>query len=220
MSSENENSINPIISQYMSNAHQQRARYEEILPKVKLKRRNMEHCQLLLDRDELLSLLSKNGVVAEIGVDKGDFSERILKQCSPEKLYLVDAWHTERYHDGLFESVTSRFSKELEQNIIEIKRGLSVETASQFADNSLDWVYIDTDHSYETTIRELCAYSPKIKPGGMITGHDYTMGNFVQWYRYGVIEAVHQFCVAFDWELIFITADFTENQSFAIRKIR
>ncbi|ELW1648213.1 MULTISPECIES: class I SAM-dependent methyltransferase [Enterobacter] len=220
MSSENENIINTIISQYMANAHKQKAHYEDMLPKVKLKRHNMEHCQLLLDRDELLSLLPKNGVVAEIGVDKGDFSEKILNICSPEKLFLVDAWHTERYHDGLFESVTARFSKELEENVIEIKRGLSVETASQFADRSLDWVYIDTDHSYETTIRELCAYAEKVKPGGIISGHDYTMGNFVKWYRYGVIEAVHQFCVAFDWELIFITADVTENQSFAIRKIQ
>ncbi|EFC55236.1 class I SAM-dependent methyltransferase [Enterobacter cancerogenus] len=219
MTPEDEQIINTIISQYMANAHQQKANYEERLPKVKLQRQNMENCQLLLDRDELLGLMPKNAVVAEIGVDKGDFSEKILEICAPKKLFLVDAWHTERYHDGLFESVTTRFAKELEQNVIEIKRGLSVDMASQFEENSLDWIYIDTDHSYETTIRELCAYSPKIKPGGIITGHDYTMGNFVKWYRYGVIEAVHQFCVAFEWELIFITADVTENQSFAIRKI-
>ena len=91
--------------------------------------------------------------------------------------------------------------------------------AGDFADQSLDWVYIDTDHSYETTIRELCLYASKVKVGGIISGHDYTMGNFIKWYRYGVIEAVHQLCATFDWELIFITAETIENQSFAIRKI-
>ncbi|EMN5249405.1 class I SAM-dependent methyltransferase [Citrobacter cronae] len=220
MSSENEQIINAIISRYMAQVHQQKAHYEERLPRVKLHRQNMENCRLLLDRDELLTLMPKNAVVAEIGVDKGDFSEKILTVCSPATLFLVDAWHTERYHDGLFNSVTQRFAKQLEDKTIDIKRGLSVETAGQFEDSSLDWIYIDTDHSYETTIRELCAYAPKIKPGGIIAGHDYTMGNFAKWYRYGVIEAVHEFCVAFNWELIFMTVDVTENQSFAIRKIK
>lgn len=219
MTRENQHSIQSVIAQHMANAHQQKAQYEALLPKCKLGQQHMGNCRLLLDREALLAHLPHNATVAEIGVDSGDFSQRILEVCRPEKLWLVDAWHTERYHDGLFDSVCHRFQRELETQQIEIKRGLSIPVASHFADQSLDWIYIDTDHSYETTIRELCAYSPKIKPGGIIAGHDYTMGNFIKWYRYGVIEAVHQFCVAFDWELCFITADTTENQSFAIRKI-
>ena len=185
----------------------------------KLEQRNIANCKILLDRKVLLENLPKDAVVAEIGVDKGDFSEQILDICTPAKLYLVDAWHSERYHDGLFNQVIDRFSEEIDSGKLEIKRGLSIEMASEFAEQSLDWIYIDTDHSYETTIRELCLYLPKLKAGGIISGHDYTMGNFIKWYRYGVIEAVHQFCATFDWELIFITAETIENQSFAIRKI-
>lgn len=87
MTPEDEQIINTIISQYMANAHQQKANYEERLPKVKLQRQNMENCQLLLDRDELLGLMPKNAVVAEIGVDKGDFSEKILEICAPKNCF-------------------------------------------------------------------------------------------------------------------------------------
>ncbi|WP_459253842.1 class I SAM-dependent methyltransferase [Kluyvera huaxiensis] len=181
--------------------------------------RNFNQRVSLGRNDLLIRTFPKDAVVAEIGVDKGDFSEQILDICTPAKLYLVDAWHSERYHDGLFNQVIDRFSEEIDSGKLEIKRGLSIEMASEFAEQSLDWIYIDTDHSYETTIRELCLYLPKLKAGGIISGHDYTMGNFIKWYRYGVIEAVHQFCATFDWELIFITAETIENQSFAIRKI-
>ncbi|MEX0773138.1 MAG: class I SAM-dependent methyltransferase, partial [Balneolales bacterium] len=84
--------------------------------------------------------------------------------------------------------------------------------------NYFDWIYIDTDHSYETTRDELRLYASKVKQGGIIAGHDYVKGNWITTYRYGVIEAVHEFCVNNDWELIYLTAEPIENQSFAIRR--
>ena len=45
------------------------------------------------------------------------------------------------------------------------------------------------------------------------------MGNWLKSYRYGVIEAVHQFCVENNWQIILLTADQTENLSFAIKRI-
>lgn len=83
----------------------------------------------------------------------------------------------------------------------------------------IDWIYIDTDHSYETTRDELRLYASKVKDGGIIAGHDYVKGNWITTYRYGVIEAVHEFCVGNDWELIYLTAEPLESQSFAIRKV-
>ena len=96
---------------------------------------------------------------------------------------------------------------------------LSTDTALEFEDGYFDMIYIDTDHSYATTRDELAAYLPKMKPDGIIAGHDYSLGNWVTGYRYGVIEAVHEFCVAHDWELLYLTAEPLERQSFAIRKI-
>lgn len=55
-------------------------------------------------------------------------------------------------------------------------------------DESLDYVFVDGDHSYEFTLRDLENYWPKVKPGGLISGHDF---NSVGWF--GVNEAVRDF---------------------------
>ena len=86
-------------------------------------------------------------------------------------------------------------------------------------DGALDWVYIDTDHRYETTRDELEAYAPKVRPGGLLVGHDYEISDYVGDYRYGVIEAVHEFCAEHDWELVYLTAEPWEHRSFAIRAL-
>jgi predicted O-methyltransferase YrrM len=53
-----------------------------------------------------------------------------------------------------------------------IKRGLSWEIANQIDDGSVDLVYIDGDHTYEAVLRDLNAWVPKIKKGGIVCGDD------------------------------------------------
>ncbi len=50
---------------------------------------------------------------------------------------------------------------------------LSWEAAKQFPDASLDMVFIDADHSYEPVARDIDAWVPKVKPGGILAGHDH-----------------------------------------------
>lgn len=207
-------------SHFRREFRRERAGREEQIPKTSLSKKHVGNCELLLDRSELLSKRSKNGVVAEAGVAEGDFSARILSAAKPISLHLIDVWESPRYHQGLFESVRSRFNTEIEEGQIEIHRSLSTEAAPLFPDNYFDWIYIDTDHSYETTREELLRYAPKVKENGIIAGHDYTMGNWIKALRFGVIEAVHEFCVEQDWELVYLTLEPKENQSFAIRRIR
>lgn len=52
-------------------------------------------------------------------------------------------------------------------------RGESSATVSAFKDDSVDFIYIDGDHSYSQVKRDLRDYFPKIKKGGIIAGHDY-----------------------------------------------
>lgn len=45
--------------------------------------------------------------------------------------------------------------------------------ASKFKDNTIDFVFIDADHSYENVKKDVLAWLPKVKKGGIIAGHDY-----------------------------------------------
>ena len=174
----------------------------------------------MLDRDALLKQLPSNGIVAELGVDHGDFGERILGISRPEKLHLVDPWGSDRYNDELYHFVKKKFSRSIESQQVSIHRKLSTDACEDFGKGYFDWIYIDTDHSYETTKAELNLYASKVKQSGFITGHDYIKGNWVAGVRYGVIEAVHEFCIEQNWELVFLTSVLTEFNSFAIRRIR
>ena len=54
-----------------------------------------------------------------------------------------------------------------------------------FEDNSIAFLYIDTTHEYEHVIKEIDAWYPKVKLGGIIAGHDY--------FTPGVHRAVNEF---------------------------
>jgi hypothetical protein len=208
-----------VINVVVNALHQARINREKQIPKVALQNRHVQNCKLLLNRDELLRAMPKEAVVAEIGVDEGNFSKLINRICRPSKFHLIDIWGTDRFHDGKFEGVKTYFTDEINRGVVAITKKISIEAAQDFEDQYFDWIYIDTDHMYETTRDELRFYAPKIKPGGIIAGHDYVKGNWISSLRYGVIEAVHEFCVKYDWELLYLTAEPIENNSFAIRKI-
>ena len=49
----------------------------------------------------------------------------------------------------------------------------STEAAGTFEDEALDWVYIDARHDYISVLEDMNAWWPKVKPGGLFSGHDY-----------------------------------------------
>ena len=192
---------------------------EENIPKFKLKEKHIKNCKLILNRENLLNKLPKKSIVAELGVDRGDFSKDILSKTNAKLLCLIDLWSSNRYGEKKAKEINKKFKKEIDSGQVKIYRTDSISAADSFDDNFFDWIYIDTDHSYQTTYAELITWSKKIKIDGIIAGHDYMMGNWLKSYRYGVIEAVHQFCVEHNWQIILLTVVQTENLSFAIKRI-
>lgn len=189
------------------------------IPKYHLEMIHVQNAKLLSDREELLKLLPKNSICAEIGVNEGEFSQEIIKITSPEKLYLIDAWNDVFFHNGLRDLVAEKFRSLIELGKVQLKIGLSTDELQKFPNAFFDWVYLDTAHTYEITIAELNILKNKVKPGGLITGHDYVIGNWNDWYKYGVIEAVHELCVTDGWELVYLTNETHQHRSFAIRKL-
>lgn len=72
------------------------------------------------------------------------------------------------------------------QDIISHKRMSSLDAVKYFEDKSIDILFIDGDHSYNGVKTDIENYLPKIKPGGIIAGHDYNK------YWDGVIRAVDE----------------------------
>lgn len=59
------------------------------------------------------------------------------------------------------------------RSYIEDIKGFSWDVSKNFEDSSVDFVFIDADHKYESVKKDIQHWWPKIKPGGIISGHDY-----------------------------------------------
>lgn len=196
-----------------------RRRIEAGIPKVPLTQKHVANCEVVLDRASLLEQLKPGGRIAELGVNRGDFSQQILTIARPAELHLVDVWNSARYHEGLYEEVRKKLKDGIQSHRVYLHRMLSVDAAAEFNDGFFDFVYIDTNHTYTTTHAELVAFAKKVKPGGLLAGHDYSVGNWITGQRYGVVEAVHEFCVIEDWQLRYLTVNPLEGRSFAICRL-
>jgi predicted O-methyltransferase YrrM len=95
------------------------------------------------------------------------------------KLDLVDLEMTKH---GTAKNLQPLFDDGFHVNLIEAE---SVAASGMYPDASLDFVFIDANHTYEAVKRDIDAWLPKMKPGGIISGHDYTV-----WGDFGVIQAV------------------------------
>ena len=197
---------------------EKRRKMRGAMPKVPLGKENLAGCQVLPSREDLLEQMEKDAVVAEIGVANGEFSKKIVASTQPRKLYLIDAWHTDFYAPDE-KTVRNHFETPDFEGAVEIRKGLSTDVLETFADHSLDWVYIDTNHSYETTRDELLLAERLVKPGGRILGHDYCLGNITKPAVFGVIPAVNEFCVNRGWRIEYLTLETNGFHSFGLKKI-
>jgi hypothetical protein len=196
----------------------------EYLPK-----KYISDTEIVPERTRLLHQMPKNGVVAELGVARGEFSAKILSIMNPNKLYLIDIWDSDRYDEECMNTVQNRFDDEIQQGDVEIVRQKSKKAMESFEDNTLDWVYLDTDHSYsqvskelglcESKTKELELCESKTKENGMIAGHDYCLGNPSGGVSYGVIEAVHEFCVEYEWKLSYLTLETQGHRTFVLERL-
>jgi hypothetical protein len=116
---------------------------------------------------DLVLWLPLNMEMAEIGSHTGESS--VMFASRARLLHCVDIWACPNavLLEGLFDRRTVLYP-----NIIKHK-GPSTVVAVDFADESLDAIYLDGDHSYEGVKTDINAWSPKVKIGGLIMGHDF-----------------------------------------------
>jgi len=116
---------------------------------------------------------------AEVGVEKGKYSEVLCQKNPGVKLYAIDAWQTfPAYRDHVTNEELEYFRAETVTRLAPygciVIKGLSTEVATRFDDESLDFVYIDGGHDFANVASDLSAWNKKVRPGGVVSGHDYT----------------------------------------------
>lgn len=136
---------------------------------------------------------------AEIGTWRGEFAAALCAGIPGLHLICVDPWlSVDSYKDSKNDPPSQeRFDKayvaaqlNLAAHDVELLRMTSVEAAPLVADGSLDFVYIDGNHNKPYVLADLEAWTPKVRKGGVISGHDYVRNKrkpFIQ-----VIEAVQE----------------------------
>lgn len=155
--------------------------------------------------------------LAEIGVRAGT-GLRLLALAQPDLLIGVDRWSasgdkskndgplTQKALDGFYQNLCS-----LRRDFwpfLRLIRNDSVAAAAEVADGSLDFVFIDADHTYEAVRADLRAWWPKVRIGGTLAGHDFLERTTDDGVQFGVVQAVTEFAkqVGLD-QPIHVTAD-------------
>lgn len=132
---------------------------------------------------QLLNIQQPRTMV-EVGVWKGDFAEKLLRDCeSLERYYMIDPWANLpdwnkpfNVAPELFETIYQEMIRKTEFAFDKrvILRGRTKDVINEIPDNSLDFAYIDGDHTLRGITIDLINILPKIKEGGFIGGDDFT----------------------------------------------
>lgn len=117
-------------------------------------------------------------VGAEIGVDVGNNALCMLENMHTLKhLVLIDSYARPLYEPTTVPYVVacSRLKDYMQQDRVRFLIMDSSFAAARIKDKSLDFVYVDGDHTFEGCLNDMELYWPKIKDGGCMAGHDYNM---------------------------------------------
>jgi len=144
------------------------------------------------DYEDLYSHLAKNlpegSSFVEVGVWKGRsicYLGQQLKSINKKfKIFAVDTFKGSSNEDAHQKEVQEHggsllplFLKNLtDLNLTDLITPIekdSIEASKLFSDNEIDFVFVDANHSYEAVIEDLKHWYPKLKPGGIIAGHDF-----------------------------------------------
>jgi hypothetical protein len=119
----------------------------------------------------LTNQIKPKSKMIEIGSYTGESTSMFAASGFFEEIYAIDCSMDGEFKHKLeeFEINTRLF------NNIKLIKDFSCNVVNDFADESIDFIYIDGNHSFEYVFNEINLYKPKIKKSGIISGHDYNL---------------------------------------------
>ena len=131
---------------------------------------------------KILTLLEEYGITAtlgaEVGVQFGKNADVLLRKLPDLHLLLVDNYDDEAVIHANYS--TKEVADHAFYRLDKYKGRIqwlvmpSVEAAKSVDDKSLDYAFIDAEHTYKAVKQDVEAWLPKVKTGGLLIGHDYT----------------------------------------------
>ena len=166
-----------------------------------------QHCNFKPDIYQALELLNcKVGV--EIGVRIGNNFKNLLKNKKFQEgiLYGVDCWTEDPERPEINDIKLSQDQLNADylrlvfeySSVPHVKfvRNFSYEASLDFPDEHFDFIYIDAAHDYDSVVEDLNAWWPKLKQGGLFSGHDYFPDTRIwRGKECGVYKAVNEFVI-------------------------
>jgi hypothetical protein len=175
-----------------------------------------ENSKVCGSREDVLPLLPKGGIIAEVGVAYGNFSALLLEVLQPQKFIAIDSfafteenepWKQTILKDNRISHIDyykKRFEKEITDGQVEVQKGLSWDCLAQLPGNSIDYLYLDAGHSYEEILKDIQQVKRVIKDTGIIQFNDYTLFDAFAFVPYGVPKAVHEFLLEENFEVLYL----------------
>ena len=133
---------------------------------VKLKHRQGYTSTTSGTRENFIHDIVKNNnlkIGAEIGVRTGRTSFHLLNENPSLIMYCIDKDISQFYNDA----VQNRYGDRIKVFEVDSR------TPPDFVeDGSLDFYFIDASHTYKNVVKDIQAWTPKLKPDGWMIGHD------------------------------------------------
>lgn len=125
--------------------------------------------------------LGDNITGVEIGTSCAESTNLLLDKCpNIKKLYTIDPYtQFEDWIGTITQDILDKQMKVAQDNLkefskrVEMLRMTSTEAAKKFKPESLDFIFVDGDHSYQGVLDDCKLYYPFLKKGGFFCGHDY-----------------------------------------------
>ncbi len=129
--------------------------------------------------DYLIENCPESGTIVELGAWLGKSSSYLVDNAVDRNVIIIDSWKgspnelnsTHRLATQV--DIYEVFKQNMGERNYKSIRGLSSEVVNQFEDESLDVVFIDLTHTYESVKQDIKLWLPKVKKGGILAGHDY-----------------------------------------------
>ena len=175
-------------------------------PAPQIPQAQLNGCQLLCNRYEMLRRLPQAGIIAEIGTYRGSFARTMLDTMAPTRLHLADITFSLCRADVLADPRVERHE------------GTSLAFLNSRADASFDMIYVDADHGYDAVRADAAAAAPKVKPGGFLVFNDFARIIRPGFGVLGVHQAVCEFAVASGWPVAFFCLEGEALYDIALRR--